>query len=549
MTLSSEPKPQQSRVKVEKLQTDHIEIQEVIDHVDGKAENLFDLNTPQRELYFEHGDKSVKDEYAVLFKARHDANRNEVKEGTTDTLKNPEKIDYKAFTSKEAGIEISTGRISFKVAGVQRDFRIRNDVIAKIKAITASKMTKTAKIAAIKKVVYTKLYQIIELDGSIKSNKWRVGNGKHGTKEFTSSFNSSNKTLLAEIAKYAKIKIPKPVKAEPVTPPPAPEEHAHHDEPPTPPAPEEPEVSEEVPEEKPVETSETTPENIKEILKALNFKRIKSLNSSKLKEYFAVLKKAVTEKQLNKSAILKEILPRKTAERAALACTDQYRNKLMQKIKPNALKHKNAYGKRWLAVIEAADRIGPNKLKHQKVLLSYLRTFGKIDFKARSYILEDKKTGSLASHEKLAHSHGAHKTAIDVFFKARHIKKEGMREIGPNLTAHAGGLVVSANGKWQGGGEKHEYVKGGMNTPISGNGVLILSLNGEYHYYSHMDSVKVKAGQIISAGTVIGKGGNTGVGARKGRGRHVHYEVHKAEGERLVHVDNLTLQKRLADTL
>jgi murein DD-endopeptidase MepM/ murein hydrolase activator NlpD len=55
-----------------------------------------------------------------------------------------------------------------------------------------------------------------------------------------------------------------------------------------------------------------------------------------------------------------------------------------------------------------------------------------------------------------------------------------------------------------------------------GYGNLVIVENGPYRtYFAHLSGVPVKVGDTVSAGSVIGKSGNTG----NSTGPHVHYEV------------------------
>jgi murein DD-endopeptidase MepM/ murein hydrolase activator NlpD len=54
-----------------------------------------------------------------------------------------------------------------------------------------------------------------------------------------------------------------------------------------------------------------------------------------------------------------------------------------------------------------------------------------------------------------------------------------------------------------------------------GNVVIIRHYNGLETVYAHLSKIKVEPGQLISAGDVIGLGGNTG----HSRGSHLHFEV------------------------
>lgn len=55
-----------------------------------------------------------------------------------------------------------------------------------------------------------------------------------------------------------------------------------------------------------------------------------------------------------------------------------------------------------------------------------------------------------------------------------------------------------------------------------GNQIIIKHNHGMYTRYAHLNSIRVKKGQIVSQGEVIGTIGNTGIST----GPHLHYEVH-----------------------
>lgn len=79
--------------------------------------------------------------------------------------------------------------------------------------------------------------------------------------------------------------------------------------------------------------------------------------------------------------------------------------------------------------------------------------------------------------------------------------------VGTPIGATVSGTVIHAG--WTDGG--------------FGNYVAVKDKNGYVHIYGHLEYVAVKKGQTISAGTIIGKSGNTG----KSTNPHLHYEVRK----------------------
>ena len=67
-----------------------------------------------------------------------------------------------------------------------------------------------------------------------------------------------------------------------------------------------------------------------------------------------------------------------------------------------------------------------------------------------------------------------------------------------------------------------------------GNLVIIRHDNGLETFYAHLSEINVKPGEWVTAGQVIGKGGNTG----RSTGSHLHYEIrykgHSFDPERLI---------------
>ena len=67
-----------------------------------------------------------------------------------------------------------------------------------------------------------------------------------------------------------------------------------------------------------------------------------------------------------------------------------------------------------------------------------------------------------------------------------------------------------------------------------GNLVIIRHDNGLETFYAHLSEINVKPGEWVTAGQIIGKGGNTG----RSTGSHLHYEIrykgHSFDPERLI---------------
>ncbi len=122
----------------------------------------------------------------------------------------------------------------------------------------------------------------------------------------------------------------------------------------------------------------------------------------------------------------------------------------------------------------------------------------------------------------------AHPYALDVFYKS--FKRVNGRHIGPKIRALYPGIVVASAGDWKGGPGAAAYVGGGL-SPAAGNGVVVFDrASRRYYTYLHLDEVFVAAGDIVKAGEVLGRGGNTGMNARRpDHGGHVHLEIFDCE--------------------
>jgi murein DD-endopeptidase MepM/ murein hydrolase activator NlpD len=60
-------------------------------------------------------------------------------------------------------------------------------------------------------------------------------------------------------------------------------------------------------------------------------------------------------------------------------------------------------------------------------------------------------------------------------------------------------------------------------TPDGGNVISVLGPKWRIHYYAHLKTLKVKSGDIVSQGMLIGRAGSTGNAA--GKAPHLHYSI------------------------
>ena len=129
---------------------------------------------------------------------------------------------------------------------------------------------------------------------------------------------------------------------------------------------------------------------------------------------------------------------------------------------------------------------------------------------------------SLPSQRSLSYSHP---DALDIFFTQ--IKNRDKNELGPDIFSVSPGIVITARNDWKGGDTPESYMSGGI-SPRAGNGVIIYNpLEKRYYSYLHLHDVIVKKGQFVEAGQKLGRGGNTGINARKkGHGAHLHFEIY-----------------------
>jgi murein DD-endopeptidase MepM/ murein hydrolase activator NlpD len=138
----------------------------------------------------------------------------------------------------------------------------------------------------------------------------------------------------------------------------------------------------------------------------------------------------------------------------------------------------------------------------------------------------------------------SHPFALDVFFQR--VDRSGEAERGPLIHALYPGIVVAAAGNWSGGQGISTWEGGGL-SPAAGNGVVIYDpASRRYCSYFHFSSVVLRIGDVVRAGEILGRGGNSGMNARiRGHGEHVHVEIFDAaRGESLSSFEILDLLKR-----
>ncbi len=121
----------------------------------------------------------------------------------------------------------------------------------------------------------------------------------------------------------------------------------------------------------------------------------------------------------------------------------------------------------------------------------------------------------------------SHPYALDVFFQS--VDRRGEAERGPLIRSLHPGIVIAASSDWSGGQGFAKYRSGGL-SPASGNGAVIYDPASRLYFsYFHLSSVAVRVGEIMAAGDLVGRGGNTGMNARmEGHGEHVHIEIFNA---------------------
>lgn len=124
--------------------------------------------------------------------------------------------------------------------------------------------------------------------------------------------------------------------------------------------------------------------------------------------------------------------------------------------------------------------------------------------------------GRLLDNYRSPRPGGIH-AALDIF-----VPEEGV----PVRTPVAGVVVASGDG-WRGGYERQGrgfFYEGDGLSRRAGNGVILFDpAGGGYFLFSHLrEGVLVRTGDVVPAGTRIGRVGHTGNAARPRGGKHLH---------------------------
>ncbi|MBN1243637.1 MAG: M23 family metallopeptidase [Spirochaetales bacterium] len=182
----------------------------------------------------------------------------------------------------------------------------------------------------------------------------------------------------------------------------------------------------------------------------------------------------------------------------------------------------NAFGSYYAALAARFDRIDADSARWRAFLdVAWLR----LPASARSG--QDPRAPMVASERSVPSVRSLrynHQDAIDIFYPV--VKRKGAEEIGPTVRSMSYGIVVAAREDWRGGDTQASYVSGGL-SPRAGNGVIVYSPDeGRFHSYFHLHDTVVVPGQAVRPGDPLGRGGNTGLNARKvGHGEHLHLEI------------------------
>lgn len=297
--------------------------------------------------------------------------------------------------------------------------------------------------------------------------------------------------------------------------------------------------------------------DIRDALDALYFRNIEKLDLAKVDGYFATLKAGVESGELTLAEVTEKVIPINPFSFAlslSSGYVDQTAQKRMQEFKGKT----DPYTEATRAIISCGPNAVKRRPKHHIVLKKFAETFGAgVNWDTRAYVAENPTVGTIYDEEALKSNHQG---ALDVFFEEVDIEFRGEDQIGPAITAFAPGIVIAAGDGWKGGVTEESYVGGGL-SPTAGNALIIYNpMSGEYHYYFHFYDLKVKRGDIVSAGDVLGRIGNTGKNTRKketmsdgtvtDHGRHLHMEIHRydAKTNQVSTEDCYTIRKKLLAT-
>jgi len=272
-----------------------------------------------------------------------------------------------------------------------------------------------------------------------------------------------------------------------------------------------------------------TPELIAETKEAMNYKNIASLDEESIVKNLVILQQGVISGRIMPDEV-KELLVPDEDYMMAMFYSDSFIDSTFSTVGERFKDDESPYAKAYLAQFENLETAQKYKDLHLKVLSEYSHVFTpNLDMTVRGGLFPSGVEALLPPKESL---HENHSDAIDIFFTEADSRIIDGVEVGPEIRTTVAGVVVATSDDWEGGDTRDEFVSGGL-SPVSGNGVIIYNpATNEYHQYLHLSSVDVKPGDILEAGSPLGRGGNTGINARKeGHGSHLHYVIHEIADE------------------
>jgi murein DD-endopeptidase MepM/ murein hydrolase activator NlpD len=112
---------------------------------------------------------------------------------------------------------------------------------------------------------------------------------------------------------------------------------------------------------------------------------------------------------------------------------------------------------------------------------------------------------------------GGRHGALDLF-----VEREGV-----GIRSPVSGVVVAAGDGWRGRYERRSrglvYEGDGLSRRAGNAAIVFDPASGGYFLFSHMQQgIRVRAGDVIAAGTPVGRVGRTGNAAQPGHGKHLH---------------------------